>query len=226
MTPSFTSGWPNFALSLAILIAHAIASSHPPPRAKPLTAAMTGLPRFSIRSVNACPRRVASSASTAVLFAISAMSAPAANAFSPAPVRMTPRTVESSRESSKAARNSWIVTLFSAFRTLGLFSVTYAIGPFLSYKTFSSFRAEASELISFSLLIADLRRSYLGTLYLGVHDACQVPFRPKQGLLVRAVKIRAVDRSTQVGQKHAAAFQIQGDSDSFHQMVENYHRLS
>jgi hypothetical protein len=43
----------------------------------------------------------------------------------------------------------------------------------------------------------------------------QVTFRPKQRLLVRPVEIRAVDGSTQVSQKHAAAFQIQGDTDSF-----------
>jgi len=42
MSPSATSGWPNFAVSTAILMVHAIAVSQPPPSAKPLTAAITG----------------------------------------------------------------------------------------------------------------------------------------------------------------------------------------
>src|SRR6266404_7178150 len=88
--------------------------------------------------------------------------------------------------------------------------------------TFSSLRAEASEPISFSLLIARFAAALSGALRnFGVRDAGQVPFRRKHRLPVRAVETRAVDGSTQVGQKHAAAFQIQGDTDSFLQVVEN-----
>ena len=36
INPSFTSGCPSFAVSLATRIVHAIASSHPPPSANPL----------------------------------------------------------------------------------------------------------------------------------------------------------------------------------------------
>ena len=43
MTPSLISGWPNFALSAAMMRSHIIASSQPPPSAKPATAAITGL---------------------------------------------------------------------------------------------------------------------------------------------------------------------------------------
>jgi hypothetical protein len=43
MMPSLISGWPNLALSAAMMKSHIIASSQPPPRAKPLTAAITGL---------------------------------------------------------------------------------------------------------------------------------------------------------------------------------------
>ena len=43
MMPSLISGWPNFALSAAMMKSHIIASSQPPPSAKPLTAAITGL---------------------------------------------------------------------------------------------------------------------------------------------------------------------------------------
>jgi hypothetical protein len=49
MMPSLTSGWPNRAFSEATLKWHAMASSHPPPSAKPLTAAMTGLGERSKR---------------------------------------------------------------------------------------------------------------------------------------------------------------------------------
>ena len=47
MTPRLTSGWPNLALALAMRKSQARASSQPPPRAKPLTAAITGLSRSS-----------------------------------------------------------------------------------------------------------------------------------------------------------------------------------
>src|SRR5271155_5818015 len=98
--------------------------------------------------------------------------------------------------------------------------------------TFSSFRAEANEPIPISFLIVSVInrydlwwRSSLRGRNFGVCDAGQVPFRREHRLLVSPVEIRAIDGSTQVGQKHPAAFQIQGDTDSFHQMVENNHRL-
>ena len=42
-TPRLISGWPNLALSPAMMKSHIIASSQPPPRAKPDTAATTGM---------------------------------------------------------------------------------------------------------------------------------------------------------------------------------------
>jgi len=103
---------------------HAIAVSHPPPRAKPLIAAITGLPRFSTRSSTSCPTRLDLSASIALACASSPMSAPAMNALSPAPVRMTPRTAASSRASSKAVRKSFQVGVLRALSTFGRLSVT------------------------------------------------------------------------------------------------------
>src|SRR5882724_12019252 len=91
--------------------------------------------------------------------------------------------------------------------------------------TFSSVRAETDEIISSPWLVARLTAALSSALNLGIHDAGQVSFRRQYCFLVRPVEIRAVHRSTQVGQKHAAAFQIQGDTDSFHQMVENNYRL-
>ena len=45
-TPSLISGWPNLALSEAMMKSAIIASSHPPPSANPLTAAIHGLRVF------------------------------------------------------------------------------------------------------------------------------------------------------------------------------------
>ena len=99
MVPRLTSGWPKTADSEAMMMSQLMASSQPPPRAKPLTAAITGLDRWLRRSRStsrSCARPANGVAST-----ISLMSAPAANARSP-PVMMKTR-MESSRSSSSRA---------------------------------------------------------------------------------------------------------------------------
>jgi cytochrome bd-type quinol oxidase subunit 1 len=121
------------------------AFSQPPPSAKPLIAAITGLPRFSTRSSTSCPELLDRSASIALACASSLMSAPATNALSPAPVRMTPRTASSSRACSKAVRRSFHVGVFRALSTLGRLTVTEAIAPRFSYRTFASVRTDADE---------------------------------------------------------------------------------
>ena len=45
MMPSLISGWPNLALSAAMMKSHCMASSQPPPSAKPATAAIDRLAR-------------------------------------------------------------------------------------------------------------------------------------------------------------------------------------
>ena len=50
MNSSLISGWPNLALSAAMMRSHIIASSQPPPSAKPATAAMIGLRTRARRS--------------------------------------------------------------------------------------------------------------------------------------------------------------------------------
>ena len=50
MTPSLISGWPNLAVSAARMMSHIMASSQPPPSAKPATAAMVGLRQRATRS--------------------------------------------------------------------------------------------------------------------------------------------------------------------------------
>ena len=49
MTPSLISGWPNWASSPATIMSQTIASSQPPPSAKPRTAAMSGVRMAAIR---------------------------------------------------------------------------------------------------------------------------------------------------------------------------------
>ena len=80
MTPSLISGWPNLALSAAMMMSHIMASSQPPPSAKPATAATTGLRARAASSQS--PAKLPIKASLKVLSAISLMSAPAAKAFS------------------------------------------------------------------------------------------------------------------------------------------------
>ncbi len=50
MVPSVISGWPNLAVSAAMIMSHIIATSQPPPRAKPATAAITGLRHLATTS--------------------------------------------------------------------------------------------------------------------------------------------------------------------------------
>ena len=64
-----------------------MASSRPPPNAKPLIAAITGLEKFSIKlNSSSCPLAANFPPLSTVKFANSEISAPATNAFSPLPV--------------------------------------------------------------------------------------------------------------------------------------------
>ena len=78
MTPSLISGWPNRASSPATIMSQVIASSQPPPRANPRTAAISGMRVAAIRSQAA--NRSSTRRVTGVWRASSRMSAPAANA--------------------------------------------------------------------------------------------------------------------------------------------------
>src|SRR6266478_1987033 len=113
------------------------ASSQPPPSANPLIAQIEGFPIVSSRWKTPCPKSENSLPLTGVCSASSLISAPATNAFSPAPVRINTRTESSARASSSACCNSSIVLRFRAFSTFGRLKVTYAIPSFFSYKIFS-----------------------------------------------------------------------------------------
>ncbi len=95
MMPSLISGWPNLALSAAMMRSHCRASSQPPPSAKPATAAITGLRTSATRCQFAAksPRKT----SVKALSAISLMSAPAANALSEPVMTMQPILASASK---------------------------------------------------------------------------------------------------------------------------------
>src|ERR1035438_9565208 len=124
MMPRFTSGWPSRAVFDATRSVQASATSQPPPSAKPFTAGITGLPRVSIVSRSACPFRAKARAETGVNVRKIVTSAPAMNAFSPAPVRITPPTASSPRALSKAAASPSITSGLSALSLSGRLMVT------------------------------------------------------------------------------------------------------
>ncbi|EAQ35822.1 hypothetical protein NB311A_05378 [Nitrobacter sp. Nb-311A] len=61
--PSITSGKPNLALSMAIRVRHASATSSPPPRQKPWITATLGIFSASSRSMMPCARPIVVSTS-------------------------------------------------------------------------------------------------------------------------------------------------------------------
>ncbi len=124
--PNFTSGCPSIAFSDANRTVHAIASSSPPPSAYPLIAATIGFGDCSNRRNNCCPRQENAAASTGVVASISAMSAPAMNAFSPAPVTIAARIEPSFKTRSSAAAMSSNTARDSAFRFSGRLMVMIA----------------------------------------------------------------------------------------------------
>src|SRR4051812_35721911 len=129
MIPRLISGCPSLAVSAAMRIVQAIASSQPPPSAYPLIAAITGLPMCSTRSSTCWPRIACLRPPAGVCVASSLMSAPAMNDFSPAPVRITARTASSCFSSRTARRSSSSVWVLSALRTLGRLTVRTATPP-------------------------------------------------------------------------------------------------
>src|SRR5579871_1717123 len=134
MMPSLISGWPNLALSAAMIRSHCRASSQPPPSAKPATAAITGLRRVAARSQVAAksPRN----ASVKVFSAISLMSAPAANALSE-PVMTTQPTLSSASKASSACFSSPISALLRALSACGRLSRINPTLPRVSTMMFS-----------------------------------------------------------------------------------------
>src|SRR5688572_15200133 len=126
MRPRPTSGRPTFAVLENTRRWQASAISSPPPKAKPLTAAITGFPQPSIPSITHWPRAETSTAEVAVMRDSSAMSAPATNAFGPAPVTMAAPIAASSRTRRNAASSASSTPASSAFSFSGRLIVTRA----------------------------------------------------------------------------------------------------
>ena len=132
--PRPTSGWPNMALSEQMRMSQDMASSQPPPRAKPFTAAMTGRGKLSIIRKMSLPSLPKASPSALVMVDMEPMSAPATKLLSPAPVSTTQRTVFWSMP-SKAAFRSASTSGFRALRALGRSMVRTATAPCTSQFT-------------------------------------------------------------------------------------------
>ena len=103
-----------------------MASSQPPPSAKPATAAITGLRALATRSQ--CAAKSSMKASMKDLSAISLMSAPAANAFSLPVMTMQP-IWRRPRTPSSAALRSAMSAAFSALSACGRLSVMTPTAP-------------------------------------------------------------------------------------------------
>ena len=126
--PRETSGRPTLAPSTATRISHASASSQPPPKAKPLMAAITGLLSRAIISVSLISIFACRAATTPTFsWAASLRSLPAENDRSPAPVRITTRTSGSARMAVTASMSSSRIWRLRAFSTSGRFRVRYAM---------------------------------------------------------------------------------------------------
>ena len=104
MMPRFDSVWPIRAVSFMRRRWHAIAISQPPPVAWPLSAAITGLGKRSIRRMTVLPKRM--KVSTLPPANAEPRSAPPQKMRSPAPVTMTERTVSSCSTEASASFSS------------------------------------------------------------------------------------------------------------------------
>ncbi len=136
--PRLISGWPSLALSAAMRRWQAMASSMPPPSAKPFTIAMTGLFKRSIRRIRRWPTSEKSRPWTGVRAFISAMSAPATNALLPAPVNTTTRTAGSCAAAANAASSASSVCRLSALSFSGRCTVMVWIPSWVRVETGAS----------------------------------------------------------------------------------------
>ena len=134
--PRPASGWPNTAVSAHRRISQLIDSSQPPPRAKPLTAAIVGMGSVSSLRNTSLPFLPKASPSALVRVLISPMSAPATKAFSPLPVMTRARISSSAFTCSTSWSMSSSTWEFRALRALGRLMVATAMWPFFSNRTF------------------------------------------------------------------------------------------
>ena len=124
MMASRVSVSPMVAVSAAIRISQASASSVPPPRAIPLTAAMTGLLSCSMAVNRLRIVKINSLTFMGLKVARSLRSAPAQNAFSPAPVMITTRISVLNRRASICCSRAFNWSKLNEFITRGRFRVS------------------------------------------------------------------------------------------------------
>src|SRR3989304_3056238 len=137
MTPRRAGAIPKTAWSEETRMSQAIASSRPPPKAKPFSMAMTGAGNDSTERIMSSKGLLESStcASPDPPAGIAVMSYPAQNASSPSP-RSTTHRVSSPASSPKTFRSSPRRARFSAFFLAGWEMVTVATGPSFPTMTF------------------------------------------------------------------------------------------
>src|SRR3990172_606704 len=137
MTPRRAGVIPKTAWSEETRMSQAIASSRPPPKAKPFSMAMTCAGNDSTERIMSSKGLLESStcASPDPPAGIAVMSYPAQNASPPSPRRTTHR-VSSPARSPKTFPSSPRMARFSAFFLAGWEMVTVATGPSLTTMTF------------------------------------------------------------------------------------------
>src|SRR5216117_694890 len=131
--PIRASGNERIAVSSAIRMSQASASSAPAPRATPVTAATVGFVRCSKAQKASCPRVTCSCASFGASFAHSSMSTPEENTSPPEPATTRARIPSSFSISGTRAARSEIIERRRAFRG-GLSIHRTAVAPFFSIR--------------------------------------------------------------------------------------------
>src|SRR5215470_5324172 len=135
--PRFLTGTPKRLDSPQIRMSQTAAISSPPPTHAPWIIATTGWRQWATAFIAACAISPYSRACATFARSVSnsAMSAPAANAFSPAPRRITQRSDSSPSRRAKISASAPHMPLSRAFSRSGLFSVTVAIAPSRATRT-------------------------------------------------------------------------------------------
>src|SRR5215467_3623856 len=184
---------PSCASSAAMRISQARASSRPPPRAKPWTAAMMGCEHRSISARKSSRLRDSRKWVGVGGSRNSRMSAPAQKARSPAPVMTTTLTVSSVRSRVKISRSWPRMALFMALSTSGRSRVRVRMPSFASERTGSS--------ALISALASPPRLRQLGSVSARIFSALASPLsglRPLGSVSARTSEILSGDDAAAV----------------------------
>ena len=128
--PTPASGSASVAFGVITRMSQAAASSSPPPKVCPFSAAMVGLQSRASRSKIRCPSRTQCRAkSNGAIGPQAVMSAPVQKAFSPVPVTMTTRTSGVLSSAAQCASSASSIGTVSALSFAGLSSRSSATAP-------------------------------------------------------------------------------------------------